>query len=109
MQKILLKVIKLFDFNHRFKFQEYVHNGCHDLFMLSVNISDITIIIVKNVDYHCIIHNIKSKSKAINLLKNLLKFWIFIKNIVLLLKTVFFILFFLFSIYKMVDIIDIYK
>ena len=77
--------------------------------MLSVNISDITIIIVKNVDYHCIIHNIKSKSKAINLLKNLLKFWIFIKNIVLLLKTVFFILFFLFSIYKMVDIINIYK
>ena len=68
--EILLKVIKLFDFNHRFKFQDYVHNGCHDLLMLSVNISDITIITVKNVDYHCIIHNIKSKSKAINLLKS---------------------------------------
>ena len=37
--------------------------------MLSVNISDIVIITVKNVDYRCIIHNI-SKSKAINLLEN---------------------------------------
>ena len=37
--------------------------------MLSVNIRDITIIAVKNVDYHCTIHNI-SKSDANNLLKN---------------------------------------
>ena len=37
--------------------------------MLSVNISDIAIITVKNVDYRCIIHNI-SKSEAINLIKN---------------------------------------
>ena len=37
--------------------------------MLSVNISDIAIITVKNVDYRCIIYKI-SKSKAINLLKN---------------------------------------
>ena len=37
--------------------------------MLSVNISDIAIITVKNVDYRCIIHNI-SKSEAINLLEN---------------------------------------
>ena len=37
--------------------------------MLSVNISDITIITVKNVDYRGIIHNI-SKSEAINLLEN---------------------------------------
>ena len=35
--------------------------------MLSVNTSDIAIITVKNVDYCCIIHNIK-KSEAINLL-----------------------------------------
>ena len=46
-----------------------LHNGCHNLTMLSVNISDIAIITVKNVDYRCIIHNI-SKSEAINLLKN---------------------------------------
>ena len=37
--------------------------------MLSVNKRDIAITTVKNVDYHCIIHNI-SKSEEINLLKN---------------------------------------
>ena len=37
--------------------------------MLSVNISNIAIITVKNVDYHCIIHNI-SRSETIHLLKN---------------------------------------
>ena len=36
--------------------------------MLSVNVSDITIIIIKNVDYCCINHNI-SKFGAIYLLK----------------------------------------
>ena len=58
-----------FFFNHGFKFQNYVCNSCHDLAMLSVDISNIAIITVKNVDYRCIIHNI-SKSEAINLLKN---------------------------------------
>ena len=45
--------------------------------MLSVNISDIAIIFVKNVDYRCIIHKI-SQSKAINLLENsvLKKCWL---------------------------------
>ena len=56
-------------FNHRFKFQDSVYNGCHDLKMLSVNISDIDIITIKNVNYGCIIHKI-SKSEAINLLEN---------------------------------------
>ena len=37
--------------------------------ILSVTISDIAIIAIKNVDYFCIIHNI-SKSEAVNLLKN---------------------------------------
>ena len=45
-------------FNHGFNFQDYVCNGCHDLTMLSFNISDIAIIILKNNDYRCIIHNI---------------------------------------------------
>ena len=58
-----------FFFRHEFKFQDYVCNGCHDLTILSVNINNIAIITVKNVDYHCIIHNI-SKSEASNLLKN---------------------------------------
>ena len=57
-----------FFFNHGFKFKDYVCNGCHDLTMISVNISDIAIITVKNVNYCCIIHNI-SKSETINLLK----------------------------------------
>ena len=56
-------------FDHGFKFQDYVCNGCHDLAMLSFNISDINIMTVKNVDYRCIIHNI-SKSEAINLLES---------------------------------------
>ena len=51
-------------FNYGFEFQNYVYNGCHDLTMSSVNISDITIITVKNVA-----NNI-SKSEAINFLKN---------------------------------------
>ena len=45
-------------FNHGFKFQDSACNDCHDLTMLSVNINNIAIIIVKNVDYRCIIHNI---------------------------------------------------
>ena len=56
-------------FNHGFKFQDFVCNASHDLTKLSVNISDIDIITVKNVDYCCIIHNI-GKSEAINILKN---------------------------------------
>ena len=100
-------------FNHGFKFQDFVCNGCHDLTILSVNIRDIAIITVKNVNYRCIIHNI-SKSEAINLLKNYVledRGYIYKKNIALnfsLCTTVFFLLF-LFSIYKMVDSTDIYK
>ena len=56
-------------FNHGFKFQDLVCNGCHDLTILSVHLNDVAAITIKNVDYCCIIHNI-SKSEAINLLKN---------------------------------------
>ena len=55
-------------FNHGFKLQDSACNGCHDLTMLSVNISDIAITNVKTIYYRCIIHSI-SKSQAINLLK----------------------------------------
>ena len=94
-------------FNHGFKFQDSVCNGCHDLTTLSVNISNNAIITMKNVDYLCIIHNI-SKSEAINLLKKSVledRGYIY-KNIVLnfsLFKTVFYFHFFCFAIYKMVD------
>ena len=56
-------------FNHGFKFQDSVGNGCHDLTMLNVNISDIAFFTVKIVDYRSIIHSI-SKSEAINPLKS---------------------------------------
>ena len=56
-------------FNHGFKFQDSVCNGCHGLTILCLNISDIGIITVKDVDYRCIIHS-TSKSEAISLLKN---------------------------------------
>ena len=48
-------------FNHGFNFQDYVCNGCHDLIMLSVSISDIAIISVKNVNYRCIIDKCEVK------------------------------------------------
>ena len=56
-------------FNHGFKFQDPTCNGCRDLTMLSVDISDTAIITIKGVDYCCIIHYI-IKSEVINLLIN---------------------------------------
>ena len=84
-------------FNHGFKFQDSISNGCHDLTTLSVNISDIAIVTVKDNDYRCIMHNI-SKSEAIDSLKNsVLKNDGYIeKNIVMnfnLLKAVFLVIF----------------
>ena len=58
-----------FFFNRGFEFQDSVSNGCHNLTMLSVNISDIAIITIKNVDYHCIIQKV-SKSEATNSLES---------------------------------------
>ena len=55
--------------NHEFKFQDSLCNNCHDLTIISVNKSNIAIMIVKNVDCYCIIYNI-SKFEAIILLKN---------------------------------------
>ena len=55
--------------NYGFKFQNLVCNGCHDLTMLLLNLSDIALITVKSVDYCCIIHDI-SKSNAIQFLEN---------------------------------------
>ena len=59
--------------------------------MLSVNISNVAIIIIKNVDYCCIIHSI-SRSEAINLFENSV-----FENCGCI----------YFSIYKMVDSMDI--
>ena len=54
--------------NHGFKLQDSVWNGCHNLTILCLTISNIAIITVKNVDYRCIIHHI-NKPNAINLFK----------------------------------------
>ena len=48
-------------------FDNVICNGYHDLTMLSININD-TAITVKNVDYCCVIHSIKSE--AVSLLKD---------------------------------------
>ena len=56
-------------FNHGFKFQDSVCNGYHDLLILCLDRTDISIITVKCVDYRCIIHDI-IKLKAIYLLEN---------------------------------------
>ena len=77
-------------FNDGFKFQDYISNGCHDLTMLIVDISNTAIIIVKSVDCRCIIHNI-SKSEGTDLLENSV------------LEGSFVFYFFCFAIYKMVD------
>lgn len=60
---MLLKVKKIKNvmshflfFNHGFKYQNSVCNGCHDLAMLYHNISDVTVITVKGIYfyYRCI-------------------------------------------------------
>ena len=43
---------------------------CHNLLMMSMNLSDIVILNIKGVDYHCNIRGI-SKSEAINLTQNI--------------------------------------
>ena len=53
-----------------FKYQPYACNRCHDLLMMSLNLSNITILKMKNADYHCIITGI-NKSEAIKLLQNI--------------------------------------
>ena len=45
-------------FNNRFGFQNSVCNGCHDLMILCLNISSISDITVKGLDYRSIIHEI---------------------------------------------------
>ena len=55
--------------NYRFKFQSNVCNRCHDLLMMSMNISNIAILNHKGSNYCCIICLI-SKNEAINLMQN---------------------------------------
>ena len=52
-----------------FKFQPNVCKRCHDLLMMSINLSDITILNIKGSDYHCIISRI-SKNEPMSLMQN---------------------------------------
>ena len=49
-------------------FQPGIFNGCHDLTMMSLNLSDFAVLNIKGADYHCIISAI-SKSETLNLLQ----------------------------------------
>ena len=53
-----------------FKFQAYVCNKCHELLMISMNLSGIYILNIKGTDFLCIIYRI-SKSKTMKLLQNI--------------------------------------
>ena len=55
--------------NYGFKFQPNACNTCHDLLMVSANLSDIAILYSKGSDYCCII-SLTSKNEDINLLQN---------------------------------------
>ena len=52
--------------NKGFKFQPHVCNRCHDVLMMSMNLSNIAILNINGVDYRCIINKI-SKIEAVNL------------------------------------------
>ena len=55
--------------NYSFTFQPNICNRCHDLLMMSINLSDIAILNVKDSDYRCSISLI-SKNESINLMQN---------------------------------------
>ena len=62
-QKNVIFATIVFFLNKVFKFQPNVWNGCHNLLMVSMNLSNIATLKIKGSDYCCII------SEAINLLK----------------------------------------
>ena len=53
--------------NSGFTFQPNVSNRCHDLLMMSINLSNIAILNIKSSDYRCAISLI-SKNEAIKLM-----------------------------------------
>ena len=56
--------------NFSFKFQPNVCNRCHDLLMMSVNLSNIAILNIEGSDFRCIISLI-SKNEPINVMQNI--------------------------------------
>ena len=55
--------------NKGFKFQPNVCNRCHDVLLMTMNLSDITSLNIKSSNDCCIISGI-SKNEAINLMQN---------------------------------------
>ena len=53
--------------NKGLKFQPNICNECHDLLIVSMNLSDIAILNIKTTEYCCIISGI-SKSETIGLM-----------------------------------------
>ena len=53
------------------KFQPYVCNGCHDLLIVSMNLSNIVILNINSVDNFYIINGI-SKSETVYLLQKMI-------------------------------------
>ena len=62
-RSVLLATIAIF-LNKGFKLQLNECSGCQDVLMISMNLSDIAILRIHGVVYHCIINGI-SKSEAI--------------------------------------------
>ena len=56
-------------FKDGFKFEPHVCNKCHDVLMTAYELKNIAILIVKGVDYRCILWGV-SKNKAVNILNN---------------------------------------
>ena len=50
-----LRYLPLLVLNKRFKFQPDVCNRYHELLVISMNLSNIAILKIRNADYHCII------------------------------------------------------
>ena len=55
--------------NNFSRLQPNLCNGCHDLLMMSMNLSDIAILNIKGYDYRCII-SLNSKNETIDLMQN---------------------------------------
>ena len=51
-----------------FKFPQYLYNGCYNVLMMSLYLSNFAILNINGVDYCCIINEI-SKIEAVNLLQ----------------------------------------
>ena len=70
-QKTVTVIFSIYlSLNKGHKFQPDVCNGCHDVLMMSINLSDIAILNIHGADYCCIINRI-SKCEAIKVMQNI--------------------------------------